>query len=533
MRNKPLALLLVGIATLGVVAWLVLRTSRPARPVAAGPERTTNAERAESHVDSTNVDGLPSAVVASPLADPRPSPSTARENAAAETIVLYGFVRPAEGMSPPTEPAYVAVVDSHGERVQSSASAEGAYSVSGLRPGHYHLTAGAQPTGEAKADLDLALAENPKRYDITLSEKLSLLVELIDRDGKPVAPKAWLGAIATRERPGDWIDESPNMDVYEVGRFGNDVGRSTMAVGCLGRLDVEVAPPVFVSLLHNQRVLATQRIEAPRREVVFVVDADSPLLQTAKIRAHFVDQAGQEVPKVWAMLNGGSSTRTGKSDGGTFVWSGLPPGWYRVQVHAKGFEEPDVECRVEPGEDKDLGNITLAPEQWISGIIVEPSKTSERIDLSCDPYDPDAAPDASYYRYKSFTMYATEADRTFRIAGRSRGLYVLKCNERQASYGIWARVVDTRSGPVENVRVDLVPGVPVLVRPSGEDWHSLRYRITDETGVPYVESQLYGIDPVRILLGPGRYRVEVRVGPGEPTRKEFTVGSEQVDLALP
>ncbi len=535
MRTKPLALLVVGLVAAGVIAWLVLRTNATSHPIAAGPERATDAhDAAASHLDAATTAASPETAVAPQLADTQNAHAVAREPAPAQTIVLYGYVRVAEGMSPPTEAAYVAVVDHQGDRVQAKASDEGAYSLSGLRPGHYRLTAGARPSAEAEDVVDLSLAETPKRYDITLSEKPSLLVKLVDRAGKPVTIKAWLGAAATREPLGEWIDETPNQDLFGVGRFQNNgLTGATMAVGCLGRLDLEIAPPVFVSLLHNQRVIATQRAESGQREVVFVVDAESPLLQTATVRARFVDQAGQEVPKLWATLNGGSSTRTAKPDAGAFVWTGLQPGWYRVQVYAKGVEQPDTECRVEPGEDKDLGTVTLAPEQWISGTVTEPQKKSEHLELRCDAYDPSAAVKASPYRYKSLMVYRTEPDGTFRIGGRVRGQYLLKYDGRDSSYGVWARIVDTRAGPVENVRVELVLGVPVLVHPSGKDWHEVRFKITDEAGVPYVESQLWGVDPRRILLSPGRYQVEVRVRGAEPTRKTFTVAAEQVDLALP
>jgi hypothetical protein len=535
VRTKPLAFLVIGLVTMAVLAWLMLRRDAASHPIAAGPGRAAGAQDArESHVDATTTDASHETAGAAEPADTRNVRAVADKTAPAESIVLYGYVRAAEGMSPPTEPAYVAVVDSQGNRVQGTASDEGAYSLSGLRPGHYRLTAVARPSAEAEDVVDLSLDETPTRHDITLSEKPSLLVKLVDHDGKPATLNAWLGAAATREPLGDWIDETPNQDPFGVGRFlNNGLTGAAMAVGCLGRIDLEIAPPVFVSLLHNQRVLATQHVEAGQREVVFVVDSDSPLLKTATVRARFVDQAGQEVPKLWATLNGGSSSRTAKSDAGALVWSALQPGWYRVVVYAKGVEQPDIECRVEPGEDKDLGTVTLAPEQWISGAVIEPQKESEHFDLSCDIYDWVAAANVSPYRYKSRSSFRTQTDGTFRIGGRMRGQYLLKYDSRDSSYGIWARIVDTRAGPVENVRVELVPGVPVLVHPSGKEWHGVMYKISDEAGVPYLESQLWGPDPRRISLAPGRYQVEVRVRDSETTRKTLAVGADQADLALP
>lgn len=534
MKAKLLVFVAVGAVLIGVLVWLAPRSSTSSHPIAAGPERSAESTgSAVAHLDKATTEMAVDAIAVSPRVESQPAQPVTREALRAETIVLYGFVRMAEDLPAPTEPAGVAVVDDKGEQVHAEASAEGAYSISGLHPGKYHLTASAQPNAKAEANLDLELTETPKRYDITLTAKVSLLVKVVDRAGKPVT-KSWLGAVATRMPPGEWVDGTPNADLFDVGRFlDKGLEGSTRPEGCLGRLDLEIAPPVFVSLLHNQRVIATQRAEAGQREVVFVVDADSPLLKTGKVRVRFVDQAGQDVPKLWATLNGGSSTRPARPDASGLVWNGLEPGWYFVQVYATGLEQPKLECRVEPGEEKDLGTVTLQSEQWISGTIIEPHKTSERIVLSCDPYDPDPNAADSFERYKSWLDYGTEADRTFRIGGRSRGLYLLKYNGHESGYGIWARVVDTRAGPVENVQVVLVPGVPLIVHAANGDWTSIFFRVLDKNDTPLESTRLWSSSPQSLKLAPGEYDVEVRSGSSEPVRKQVTIGSEPVELALP
>jgi hypothetical protein len=532
VSNKLPLLALVAAGALALVVWMTLRAGTAQHPIVAGPERPTQAACAgSSNLDTpTGSTSIETDAAASDAKLEALQPA-ARKMTRPTSIVLYGYVRMADGLPPPDEPPYAAVTDAHGTRVGAKCSVEGAYSISGLLPGHYRLHASArQPAAEAEVQLDLALAESPKRQDITVAEKPSLLVKVIGRDGQPVS-KAWLGAAATREPPGEWVDETPAMNHYGVGRFGhNGVSGKVMETKCLGQLDLDIPPPLFVSLLHNQRIIATQRVESGQREVEFVVDGDSPLLETGKVRVHFVDQAGKDVTKIWATVDGGASTRQMKVDAGVLTATGLAPGWYRIRPYAQGLEQLELPLRLEPGEDKDFGDVTLEPEAWISGTIVGPNKTSERMGLRCDPFEPGVD---NVRRYSSVNEYAVQPDRTFRIGGRSRRLYLMKYSDRDSPYGIWARLVDLRSGPIENLQVVLVPGVPVLVHSSSDDWHAVTYTISDEAGVPYEMSQLWGTDPRRILLAPGRYQVDARRGSEEPTHKTITVAADPVDLALP
>jgi hypothetical protein len=350
MKASVLAFVALGAVLIGVLVFLTLQSSAPSLPLSQGPDGPAENHGPDAfHLGRSSAEASADAIISAPSTEPTRAQLSSRMTVSPRTIVLYGYVRTADGTPLPTEPASINVVDATGKAVQAAASAEGAYSISGLLPGRYHVTASAQPNATAEASVDLVLAETPKRYDVALVAKSSLLVRVVDRAGQPLK-KAWLGAVATREAPGEWVEETPNEDLFGLGRFrSRELEGSTIQEGCLGRLDLESAPPVFVSLLHNQRVIATQRVEAGQQEVSFVIDADSKLLAKGTIRIRFLDQAGAEVPKLWATLTSGSSTRMANPKSGAFVWPGLEPGWYRIQVYAQGFEQPKFECRIEPG----------------------------------------------------------------------------------------------------------------------------------------------------------------------------------------
>jgi hypothetical protein len=62
----------------------------------------------------------------------------------------------------------------------------------------------------------------------------------------------------------------------------------------------------------------------------------------------------------------------------------------------------------------------------------------------------------------------------------------------------------------------------------------VQFKIVDETGLAVRSSKLWGDAPWPILLAPGRYTVEVRVGDvKEPKRIPITIASEPVELAVP
>ncbi len=530
MSSRIVVLTLV--ALIGAVVWIAVRNPDSSNAPLAGPAP----DRAELPVSTTELDrgtslsSTATAAVSQPASSTTPSSRLpAADDEAGQAVVLYGYIRGAEEASPANDLPWIAVFDRDEQKTTAKASADGAYSISGLQPGRYRVNAGAGSSLKAEGSVDLALADSPKRFDIALRESPSLLVKVVDEAAKPLSQHE-LGAIATREPPGEWIDETPNENPFGLGRFEPNEGKDVkLEPACLGRLILDVEPPLFVSIVNHQRVIDTRKVELGQKEIDFIVKSDSPLLKEGRFHVRFVDQANQPIDKLWAVVEGGSSAQYMRPEGGELT-SALPPAVWRIQPFAEGFEQHDLLVRIEPGADTDLGTVILEREQWISGTIVEPHKSNERMSLRCDLLDADGEPQL----VSGNTMtYVVKADRTFRIGSRRRGLYLMTYYGREAGYGIWAQIVNTRAGPVENLQVNLVPGVPVMVRPSGDDWHSITFKITDDSGARYLDSRLWSSAPQKILLAPGRYKVQAKQGSAPPTTRMIDVASDTLDLQVP
>ncbi len=514
---------------LAAIVWLGLRHQDGAKSPLAAPGPGPIAPSASSSALVPN---------ATPTSEPTPTHEPTAVTIATEsppdqsdslqTIVLFGQVRSARPILADNDSAGLTVTDHMGARTHAALSEDGNYSVSGLLPGHYWLSASNGSDSQVKATVELSLAENPKRFDLTLSETRSLLVKVMSRNAQP-APK--LLAVATLAPLGEWFDEVRGSfnNTFGVGRFrwnGDPVTK--LPEEYLGRLSLDQAPPLYVSLVYYQRVIATQHVDADQKEVAFVVDPNSPLLKTGSLRVRFVRADSTAITNGSVMLMGASGGRQLGLDGECFVSQDLMPGDYQVSMWNKALAQPHIDLRIEPGTETDLGDVTLDPEIWISGTVHSSAPTGKRADVICDPYDPAAAPSFESTRYS----YGVEADGAFKVPGLGRGLYLLKLAQGSTS-GTWARVIDTRAGSVEHVDIDLVTGVPLVVRASGEDWPLVRFRIFDSNEIPVAATRLWSPEPRSLMLAPGEYDVEVRTNATNAVRKHVTIGSEAVELALP
>jgi hypothetical protein len=131
--------------------------------------------------------------------------------------------------------------------------------------------------------------------------------------------------------------------------------------------------------------------------------------------------------------------------------------------------------------------------------------------------------------------YSSNGAGEFRIGRLSRGTYLLSLEVRDSSWAETAKLVDTTSGPIDDLQIELVRGVPLVLRSSDERWTAVRYTIFDASGLPLVASRLWSPEPWKILLAPGQYELETwMIGAADSVRRiPITLGSEPVELALP
>ena len=99
-----------------------------------------------------------------------------------------------------------------------------------------------------------------------------------------------------------------------------------------------------------------------------------------------------------------------------------------------------------------------------------------------------------------------------------RRQYLLKVQARPFRRTRNARV-DVRAGSVDDVRVVLVQGTPLVVHLSDERWHLVRFTLFDARGERASQQALL-TRAAQNPDEPGRYELEVRTGGASEVRAE-------------
>lgn len=535
-RTPLVAFALVALIA-AVLAWFAMRDTADSRASAApaataliatpAPAEPAPPDEIASERDAPAGAALESVEPAVSAGEPEPIATEAT------LITLYGFVRAAESGAALDGEVNVSVVDRLGTWQNTRASSDGAYSISGLVPGDYWIRAGSIRAGAANTRIALAVNESERRLDLQLVLAPQVLVKLIDRAGAPLAKYETL-AVATLEPPGEWFEEvfGSFNNPFGVGHFWqNGYASERLPDGYLGKLILDVEPPLYVSIVHWQCVVATQRVERGQAEVEFVLDRELPALQSASVRVRFVDAADGTPLATGSVELDGNSMRMLRPEAGGFGATNIAPGWYELVAKFSGYEGVLRRVLIEPGIENDLGEVRLGREVWIAGVVTDATGAAVAADVDIRLFDEATAKPVRHFVGRGAS---TEADGSFKIPGLSRARYMLRLRQRDSTWALTSRLVDARNGPVEDVRFELVPGVALVVRPSSDAWRDVRFDVLDANEQLVTSSRLWFEAPQPLLLAPGSYTVVVRANElAEPRRIPVTIANEPVELPLP
>jgi hypothetical protein len=431
---------------------------------------------------------------------------------AASTITLYGYVRPDPRRSAlQDESTTVVVTNALGVRWTAKCAGDGAYSLTGLAPGEYWLSAYSTIDGSGRARAHLAPGTEAQLVDVALKLERDVWIKVVDAQGAPVKFRGVRAvAVATRERPGAWFDAVRGSlnERFGVGNFwDNGHASEKRPPDYFGRVVLYAEPPVWISLLNRQFVIDSVRIEPDQTEVVFVVEPGSKLLRAGSLRARFVE-SGTKTP-----LSGGSfqidalATETGSLDeGGALESSHIAPGHVVLRVHKSGLASTELRLRLEPGEVRDLGEIEVEAETWIQGTVhgpdgLEVGASVEHVAVDASTGEP--LPQEGHFNHP------TNHEGSFRIGGLSRHLYRVTVRPQDKGLARSSKLVDLRSGAgVDGVRFDLVPAVPLVISADENNWVDIAYTLRDERGEFVLRSRVWQAEPFPLPLAPGRYTLQ-------------------------
>jgi hypothetical protein len=315
-----------------------------------------------------------------PSAEPRVA-----EPAGGFGIVAHGIVR--DGQREPIPAASVSFVRD-GEFLSGETLRTGAFAVADLASGGYELRVKAKGFVEHRAEVVLderawqrfevvlepwtvvkvrfeklgggALAESELPWPRGEEPEVVATVEPLERD-LPIAERPAYGRIS--------VSEWASVNGYD----GSDL-LSLKNAGFAGELRLHREPPLHAALLRGPVVIATGRIEAGQRELVFQIDPEAVRKGSGEVRLRLLDGAtGAALAGAELRLRTGQNTSTSAKTGedGVARFDGVRPGIALLTSSVAERERLELDLRVTPGARLDLGDVVLSPLASITGRVLD------------------------------------------------------------------------------------------------------------------------------------------------------------------
>jgi hypothetical protein len=467
-------------------------------------------------------------------------------------LLLYGLVTDAMGTPVKAQARmYFSLTPESGAATYAEITDSGAYSVPGLRPGRWTISTnllGYLPTHDV---VELTPQVPALRHDLVLQPSTSLVVKAFTTDGRPILDalvadvgqgKTWgvgahvsaLASVEALRGPPRYSDFRSHFGVGSYISKWDLIGQDTRGMpeipeDAMGVLELEVPPPVWVSLVNGTAILASQRVEAGAKEVVFRLDVTDVMSALASLDARFVDAetraplAGMRVDMDRQLAGGPQVVK----EDGRLHCDKIAPGTLRIDVILKDYERFAARLDFSPGQHLDLGDIALNKGRRLSGQVLDEVGQPLRTLVGVRPLDQDPLRPFE----EQGNSWKTEDDGRFdyRLVGRHR--YALAIADRDhASPTI---VVDTHLADVTGLVLRAGAGAQVSLHfewGSGES-HGLRITNT-ETQLPSDWGDTTGqyVSTRRFLSG--HYLVEVCDDAKVLLSRGFDVGTQPVDVML-
>jgi hypothetical protein len=429
--------------------------------------------------------------------------------------------------------------------------ADGTYAATGLVPGHCRVSANLLEFRPWHTDLELEADQPAVRLDIVLEPSDVLVIKAFTPEGKPLvdALKSQMGDRAMWElRVSAVASVEPLTSLpAQLGRgwdgFGIGYYRDNLeAVGplrdhgaalppdAMGLLELDVPPPVWVTLAVRSAILGSQRVEPGQKLVTFTVGVSDVTATFGTLRARMVDGSTRApLAGVGVNINDAQDSGTSNPTGpdGLVHAAGLTPGRMRFQASLEGYERLNALVTIPPAGDVDLGDVPLAHARSVHGSVLDEQDHPVSTYVSIQNLDPPQglAWDNGYQSWMS------EQDGSLVIKGLGQHRYSLMLHDK-----IWVSqplIVDTTVDDVSGVVLRALPGVGASLR---LDWpETVRHGLRVSTPQGQILADWDGWQGGNVWssrLAPGHFLAEVYDGPTVLISRPFDVGAETVNLTL-
>jgi len=535
MNRSLLTLAIAEALVIALLAYLWLGKDETARP----PDRRSGIEE-EAEGRSQTTDGRKTGEEA---ARPETKSGGARGTTDAfgeptDYAVVHGRISSSDG-SELKPPLWLNLTKPDGSTHYTQVAADGHYAIAGLAPGSYMLHASGRAYGDAKATLELKAGAT--RRDFELAASMAIRIKVVTPEGmsltKALQARKSLGMIsgvigvATREP----LERLPLTELrshsrYGVGEYqeGWSMRDQKLPEGVVGILMVKAPPPFYVNAVFMHFVLMSEKVTGRVEEITFVLKPENieQLLATVKVR--LVDaETGAPVKKGRVSISDRQSGGMGAQlDGaGVAEQKNVPPGLKELQIWAQGYEAVHNYIRVADSGVHDLGTYRLHKAVEIAGEIVDEGGKPVAAQLVVRNLDRLDFPQP----LSTGMSYRSDTEGKFKVASVGRGRYLIRASAKGHALG--AVIVDTSGGAVDNVRLQLKQGTQVTLKPEGDGRHHYLVTIRRD-GVPYYTRTVRGPWPLKCVLAPGRYQIEVAVDGVAQRTEPLDVGAQPIKRTI-
>ncbi len=457
----------------------------------------------------------------------------AASGAAVADVLLYGTVEDTRGG--PVELDWLAV-ERAGVTVLSASRPRGSYSISGLEPGSYALVARARGFLSLREELELTGRHAHERHDVVLEPGLSIPVRILNEEGNLLdrasnAEHPLMDVLVTRAAPRAPVAGlAGNMAaVHGCGRYERAQGHAPvqdLPGGYSGLLRLSVAPPVHVSVVWLDAILATCRVDGPVPELVFTIGKAQLEGHLGGVSLRFVDaltggphsegKAGLDPPSMFS-YDGVVLDRQGSA---AFV--GRAPGLYQLRLFQEGREELSRRVRVPAGRVEDLGEVRVWAAATLRGSVLDAGGQPTAATLYAIPREVLRGPgDLQLGRAEHATGH-------FELDKVARG--PVQVFVRVQDHALLSRTVDASSGLVEGLVLQPEVGVRVVLQVPAESV-GLQLTLAGADGLPF-ETHTVAEGFVSTRLAPGRYQAWLGRAERVDWVEDLVVGHEPLDISI-
>jgi len=454
---------------------------------------------------------------------------------------VRGVVTDSNGKSAAAQEDVVSLTSASGEH-QSTGIEDGRYAFSGLKPGQYVLGCSIRGFEDAERRITLRTEEPMHREDFILSRAWMITVRILTPEGEDLrtrlhedalAPLLQLSILSTVGPPGDTMSPAFSLD-----RSGEGVSRSKTWWRADeerdDRIQVLTDPPIYISIVVRDHLLATQRVEDRVEEVTFTIELQRLRDLLAGFTARLVDgETGEPATSAGVVLFTSQSTESAvhPDSQGIVRYADRVPGLYEVHVHMIGRAPETRTVDLQPGRVSDLGTITLRRGVPIRGRCIDEEGHPTKVAVTLLPLAEGAFAEGRSVNFS----YAVNVDERglFSITNVPAGRYLIQIPCPPASMLGKAELgwtaepipIDTRDGPVEHLVIVVHRPVALLLRPTSPEVAGIRYDVITTDGYSYCAGEFVGSGPERLDLAPGNYTLRL-LRTHETIRDiQFVVGS--------